>query len=140
VRRQRLKQRIVDLEASNISTLRLEWEQVIGASAPNLSADLLRLGLAWQLQAKALGGLSRAAKRVIDAPPNNDASAMPRALLSAGTRLVRDWHGVSHTVTVLEDGFDYDGHKWRSLTAIARHITGAKWSGPRFFGLTGTPA
>ena len=48
---------------------------------------------------------------------------------------MRDWHGVGHTVTVLDDGFDYDDRRWTSLTAIARSITGAKWSGPRFFGL-----
>ena len=140
MRGRRLKNRLVDLESLNISTLRSEWEQAVGEPAPNLSADLLRLGLAWRLQAKALGGLSRRAKAVIDAPPNINASATPSPLLSAGTRLVRDWRGVGHTVTVLEDGFDYDGRRWRSLTAIARHITGAKWSGPRFFGLTGTPA
>lgn len=56
--------------------------------------------------------------------------------LTPGTRLVRDWHGVGHTVTVLEQGFAYGGKEWRSLSAIAKTITGAHWSGPRFFGLT----
>ena len=56
--------------------------------------------------------------------------------LTPGTRLVRDWHGVGHTVTVLEDGFVYDGLQWPSLSAIAKAITGAHWNGPRFFGLT----
>ena len=55
--------------------------------------------------------------------------------LTPGTRLVRDWHGVGHTITVLERGFAYDGQTWASLTAIAKAITGAKWNGPRFFGL-----
>jgi len=55
--------------------------------------------------------------------------------LSPGTKLIRDWHGVGHSVTVLDNGFEYDGKHWKSLTAIARHITGTKWSGPRFFGL-----
>jgi Protein of unknown function (DUF2924) len=61
---------------------------------------------------------------------------MPRKL-TPGTRLVRDWHGLGHTVIVLDDGFEYDGKHWRSLTAIAKAITGTAWNGPRFFGLTG---
>lgn len=60
---------------------------------------------------------------------------MPRKL-TPGTRLVRDWHGVGHTVIVLERGFGYDGKQWKSLSAIATAITGAHWNGPRFFGLT----
>ena len=66
--------------------------------------------------------------------------AVPKPLprkLTPGTRLVRDWHGVGHTVIVLESGFEYDGKHWKSLTAIAKVITGAHWNGPRFFGLTG---
>ena len=58
--------------------------------------------------------------------------------LTPGTRLVRDWHGVGHSVTVLEDGFEYDGKQWRSLTAIARAISGSHCSGPGFFGLKGS--
>jgi tRNA/rRNA methyltransferase len=61
--------------------------------------------------------------------------AVPRKLMP-GTRLVRDWHGVGHTVVVLEDGFEYGGRRWSSLTAIARAITGSHWNGPRFFGLS----
>jgi hypothetical protein len=68
-----------------------------------------------------------------------DQPAKPTAIihkLNPGTRLVRDWHGVGHNVTVLEDGFAYDGKHWPSLSAIAKAITGAHWNGPRFFGLT----
>lgn len=61
--------------------------------------------------------------------------SLPRKL-TAGTRLVRDWHGVGNTVIVLEKGFEYDGRYWQSLTAIAKAITGAHWNGPLFFGLT----
>lgn len=68
----------------------------------------------------------------------NSKDRVPAAIkLSPGTKLVRDWHGVGHTVTVLEKGFDYDGKVWSSLTAIASAITGSKWNGPRFFGVTG---
>jgi hypothetical protein len=67
------------------------------------------------------------------------AAAVVRARkLAPGTRLVRDWHGVGHTVTVLEKGFEYGGKTWPSLSAIAKAITGAHWNGPRFFGLTGS--
>lgn len=59
---------------------------------------------------------------------------MPRKL-TPGTRLVRDWHGVGHTVTVLDERFEYDGKNWKSLTAIAKAITGTHWNGPRFFGI-----
>jgi Protein of unknown function (DUF2924) len=60
---------------------------------------------------------------------------VPRKL-TPGTRLVRDWRGVGHTVTVVADGFEYDGKHWKTLTAVARAITGAHWNGPLFFGLT----
>ncbi|MEV5033983.1 DUF2924 domain-containing protein [Sphingobium sp. LMC3-1-1.1] len=60
---------------------------------------------------------------------------MPRKL-TVGTRLVRDWHGTGHTVIVLDEGFEYNGQRWRSLTAVAKAITGTHWNGNRFFGLT----
>jgi hypothetical protein len=60
----------------------------------------------------------------------------PGILLKTGTRLVRQWRGHSHTVLVREDGFEYEGQRYRSLSMIAERITGAHWSGPRFFGLT----
>ena len=63
------------------------------------------------------------------------ASASPGAGLSPGTRLLREWQGVTHHVTVLASGFEYSGRTWRSLTAISRSITGTAWSGPLFFGL-----
>jgi len=60
----------------------------------------------------------------------------PGIVLKTGTRLVRQWHGHAHTVQVREDGFEYEGQHYRSLTVITERITGAHWSGPRFFGLT----
>ncbi|MBN8998663.1 MAG: DUF2924 domain-containing protein, partial [Rhizobiales bacterium] len=62
-------------------------------------------------------------------------SASPRPTLLPGARLLREWHGKTHVVTVVEEGFDYAGKRYRSLTEIAREITGTHWSGPRFFGL-----
>ena len=66
----------------------------------------------------------------------NGAGALaPALLLKPGTRLLREWGGKTHTVIVIDDGFEYDGKRYQSLTQIARRITGAHWSGPRFFGL-----
>lgn len=107
------------------------WTKLYGTPPPSIATQLLRLGIAYKLQLKS-SGVREAKMRL---PRSNGVAALPSRKLAPGTRLVRDWHGVGHTVTVLESGFEYDGKHWTSLTAIARAITGAKWSGPRFFGL-----
>lgn len=124
--------------------LRIEWARRYGASAPNLSTELLRLGIGYKLQELRRGGISRPTRSqlrqlTVRAGKAGVKAQAPRKLLP-GTRLVRDWHGTGHTVVVLEEGFEYDGKHWKSLTAIARAITGGHWSGPRFFGLTETVA
>ena len=110
------------------------------APAPNLSSELLRLGIAYRLQEQSLGAVSRSTKSLLRQlaaqAKEGERKGPPPRKLTIGTRLVRDWHGVGHTVTVRENGFEYDGRKWRSLTAIAKVITGSHWNGPRFFGLT----
>jgi hypothetical protein len=120
--------------------LAAEWARRYGAPAPNISPDLVRLGLAYRFQEQRHGGVSRTSRTVIRrAALAADQPAKPTAImrkLNPGTRLVRDWHGVGHNVTVLEDGFAYDGKHWPSLSAIAKAITSAHWNGPRFFGLT----
>lgn len=120
--------------------LKVEWPRRYAAPAPDLSPDMLRLGVAYRLQEQKLGGLSRSTKallRQVAAQPKNarGKGVVPRQL-TPGSQLVRDWHGVGHTVTVLHKGFEYDGKIWRSLTAIAKAITGTHWNGPRFFGLS----
>jgi hypothetical protein len=122
-----------------IEELRREWVSRYGSAAPNISPDLLRLGLAYKLQEQRGGGLSRSARGALryaaQLPVVEQGRApMPRKL-TPGTRLVRDWHGVGHTVVVTETGFDYEGKSWKSLSGIAREITGTHWNGPRFFGL-----
>ena len=120
--------------------LKVEWARYYGAPAPNMSADLLRMGIGYKLQAQRLGAVKRSTGsllRQIAATPNEDRATkpMPRKL-TVGTRLVRDWHGTGHTVIVLDEGFEYNGQRWRSLTAVAKAITGTHWNGNRFFGLT----
>lgn len=132
-----LAKRLAAIEALESTDLRTEWERAYKAPAPHLSAELLRLGIAWRLQEKQFGGHGRTVRQLLKAQNDIEVSAAQRRKLTPGTRLVRDWHGIGHSVTVLENGFDYNGQRWTSLTAIARHITGAKWSGPRFFGLAG---
>ena len=130
------------LEDLSSIELRVEWARCHGAPAPNLSADLLRLGIAYRLQENRHGGISRETKRILlqtsrSANVGGDRPSSPlQRKLTPGTSLVRDWHGTGHTVTVLDEGFEYDGQTWRWLTAIAKAITGTHRNGPRFFGLT----
>jgi hypothetical protein len=105
-----------------------------------LSRDLLIRGLANQLNERAYGGASRALRRRLQTLAGEfekgGASFDPDILPKTGTTLVRQWRGHAHTVLVREDGFEYEDQRYRSLTVIAERITGAHWSGPRFFGLT----
>jgi hypothetical protein len=121
--------------------LKAEWTRRYAAPTPNLSPELLRLGIAYRLQEQRFGGVSRSTKSLLREltarPKEAERKSPPPRKLTIGTRLIRDWHGVGHTVTVLENGFEYDGKQWRSLTAIAKSITGSHWSGPRLFGLSG---
>jgi hypothetical protein len=103
-----------------------------------LSVDLLRRGIAHRLQEAAYGGLRPQVTRRLAAAAaaEGPTAGKPNVCdLKAGTTLVREWHGRTHTVEVLEVGFDYGGQRFDSLTRIAREITGAAWSGPRFFGV-----
>ncbi|MGQ7829792.1 DUF2924 domain-containing protein [Altererythrobacter sp. Z27] len=125
----KLKERLVSLTQMGRSELRKEWERVCKQSAPNLSADLLRLGIAYRLQEKAHGGLSRASLFELNA------TVSARPAIKPGTRLVRSWNGRTISVLVDEGGFVFEDRNYPSLSAIAREVTGAHWSGPRFFGL-----
>lgn len=113
------------------------WSNAFGCPAPRHSqAQFLRAALAWhlQMQHQASAG-SGSVDRLIRGLRRSMASAAPTSGPSPGTRLLRDWQGQTHHVTVLAKGFEYNGAEYRSLTAIARQITGTAWSGPLFFGL-----
>ena len=119
--------------------LREPWETMEGSPAPALAAPLLRRLLAQRLQERRHGELPALVRRELLRIADGElvqAPARPRPRLTTGTRLVREWNGRTITVEVHDDGFRHAGRSWRSLTEIARHVTGAHWSGPRFFGLT----
>ena len=120
------------------------WVEAYGRKAPKgISRRLLEYVAAYQVQVRAYGGLSPATRRTlhrIAAAPSREAivqAAKAGAPKSPppGTRLVREWHGRVYTVETLDTGFACDGRRFRSLSEVARHITGVHWSGPRFFGL-----
>jgi hypothetical protein len=108
-----------------------------------LSRDLIIRGLADKLQRRTYGGPSRALQRRLQTLAGEfekgARSFDPGIVLKTGATLVRQWRGHTHTVLVREDGFEYEGQHYRSLTVIAERITGAHWSGPRFFGLSKRP-
>jgi len=121
--------------------LRQEWERLHGLAAPAaLSPDFLRRDVAYRLQAEQHGGLSADARRRLSALASGDPTRapkprMPSPRIKPGSTLLREWHGRTYTVLALDDGFEMAGQRFTSLSDVARHITGAHWSGPRFFGL-----
>jgi hypothetical protein len=119
--------------------LRLAWREFHHAGPPlGLSRDLLIRALAYELQQHAHGGPSLALRRRLQslAGASEKGAVDPSTMLKTGTTLMRQWRGHTHTVLVHKDGFEHEGQRYRSLTAIAERITEAHWSGPRFFGLT----
>ena len=132
--------RLARLETLDLSAMRQEWRRLYRAEPPRLSRDLMMRALAYRIQEIAFGGLSKATLRrlaTLSAEFESDGRiATPvKPRVKPGARLVREWHGRTHAVVVTEDGFEFEGKLHRSLTSIARKITGAGWSGPRFFGL-----
>lgn len=126
--------------------LRKRWSRVFHQPCPKgLSRDLVIRALAYHTQEQAQGGLTARDKRQLatlakkPATKDGDGSTVP-ASLKPGTRLIREWRAQTYTVTVLEGGFDHKGQRYNSLSEVARKITGARWSGPRFFGLLKKPS
>jgi hypothetical protein len=134
-----LKPQIVQ-DKTNPDELRREWQRLNNNDPPRISRDLLILGIAYRRQEMAHGGLGKATLRKLQTLAKTLHSTgrvgpSPSLSLKPGARLVREWHSRTHTVTVTEDGFAYGGATYPSLTTIAKKITGAHWSGPRFFGV-----
>ena len=114
-----------------------EWTEAHGHPQPKgIKRALLERDLAYRLQAKAFRDLTPAtSKALMKIALDTEPGVQQQQELRPGARLVRDWNGVTHHVDVIEGGYLWNGRRYRSLSAIARAITGARWSGPRFFGL-----
>lgn len=135
-----IDQQIEQLDRLSPAQLRSRWRDVYRAPAPNLSPGLLARGIAFRQQERVHGGLPRAAEKQIAAITKRlertGSVTDPHAItIKPGTRLIRSWNSQVHSVLVCETGYEFDGRLYASLTQIARDITGANWSGPRFFGL-----
>ena len=133
----RIDSLIAEICSLSYQELKERYRSTFRQSAPpRLGGDLLRRALAYQAQAEEFGRLPRRVEKLLrsDSTP---AERNRHQRLLPGTQLVREWLGEMHTVDVLEHGFGWRGKKFTSLSAVAREITGTRWSGPRFFGLTG---
>ncbi len=133
---------VTSLKGLNAEALRQAWRDQLSVEPPLLRApELLRRELAARLQARSFGGLDAQLKLRLDRlAQQSKRSTAPKPAAGrppVGTTLIKEWDGVRHSVVVLKDGFLYDGESYRSLSQIARAITGVRWSGPRFFGLDG---
>jgi len=133
---------LATLPALSLDELRREWKRHLRTPPPaTRSRELLRGLIAWTLQDAAFGGLSADARRrlarladTLERKPGH--SPPPKPTLRPGTVLTREWRGTLHQVRVTADGFEHQGTRFASLSEIARIITGTRWSGPAFFGLT----
>ena len=132
-----LERELAALAYMDGAALRTRWCTLTGgARAPQVSPKLLRLALAWELQAAVHGGLPRRTQQRLE----QIAAGKTRTReVRPGMRLVREWNGVLHVVTIGEDGaVHWNERTWKSLSEVARAITGTRWSGPAFFGLKQT--
>lgn len=113
------------------------WQKLYRTTPPaKMSRQLLRRAIAYRLQEQALGGLRPSTRRLLMAAVKQGGEIKPATpTLSPGTRLIREWQGNTHEVLVLEQGFMFRGKQYGSLSEVAGAITGAHWSGPKFFGL-----
>ncbi len=114
------------------------WREAFGRPPPkHLSPQFMRRVLIWDLQNKVLGRLPVRTAKVLAriASGKTAGAAIPLTVAKPGSHLVREWNGRTYQVEVTSNGYLMNGKTWRSLSAIAKHITGAHWSGPRFFGV-----
>lgn len=136
----RLADELAALPNLSYEALKARWQELFGAPLEaRLSRRLLRYAIAYRMQEQVFGGLTPATRRKLARAAKDLAAgrapSKPATIIKAGTRLLREWEGVVHEVIVLERGVQYRGKTWPSLSAVAREITGTRWSGPLFFGL-----
>jgi hypothetical protein len=133
---------IAHLRGLDLDGLRTRWRTATGRAAPaHLPKTLLLRLLAYRMQAEVLGDLDAATSRFLDriasdrSPPGSSIPLPDGELVKPGALLVREWEGITHRVMALADGYAWNGDTYRSLSGVARAITGTRWNGPRFFGL-----
>jgi hypothetical protein len=138
----KLATEIERLAALSREQLDERWRELFGSERPRRLYGALLVGvLAYRLQERTLGGLKPATRHLLRQVAGHPtargsiAASLAKPRLTAGTVLLRQWHGTTHRVAVLEHGFEHGGQRFNSLSAIARRITGSRWSGPLFFGL-----
>ena len=125
---------LAGLERASRHRLTEHWSEYFGAAPPpRTSRSLMIRAVAYKMQERVIGGLSAATRRLLCA--EEPAPVRRRRGLRPGTVLIREWHGIAHQITIVEQGVIYRGEHHRSLSEVARLITGARWSGPRFFGV-----
>jgi len=129
----KVEEQLARLTTLSSAELKADWGRLTGTPVPRVSPSLLRLALAWEIQARAYGGLSRETTRTLD----QLAAAKTRtSAVTPGMRLIREWAGKAHVVTIGEDKvIRWNEREYNSLSEVARAITGTRWSGPAFFGL-----
>jgi Protein of unknown function (DUF2924) len=138
---EKLAQDLKDLEARRDDELKEHWRNLYGTEPPRkIHRSLLIAAIAYRMQGNALGGLKPSTRRHLlrvagNATDGRRALGCPSLSPKSGTVLVRDWGGDTHQVKVLEDGIIFRGKRYKSLSEVARVITGSRWSGPLFFGL-----
>jgi hypothetical protein len=132
-----LNEKVAGLATLSPGQLRIEWRRAFRSAPPALSKDLMVRFIAWKLQVKAHGNVSTSSSNLLAAiaAGDNGGAGSPAGKLKPGTRIVREWNGRLLCVSVTEGGFSFEDRPYGSLSEIAREVTGAHWSGPRFFGL-----
>lgn len=130
------------LKSAPTPDLKQQWRELFGTEPPPYNRRFLESRLAYRIQELAYGGLKPETVRRLQALGEqlDGGSPVMRRIRTdrkpiAGTRLIREWQGVEHCVTVTDDGYEYQGRPYKSLSAIARAITGTRWNGWTFFGL-----
>jgi Protein of unknown function (DUF2924) len=138
-----IRLRLASLKSSSIAELKQRWRAHFGSNPPlRISRELLTRAVAYRIQEQVYGGLKPSTRKLLlrlanDARSGRPLRPEPAPTAPAGTVLMREWHGVTHEVRVLDRGVLYQRKRYRSLSEVARQITGAHWNGPQFFGLRG---
>ena len=134
--------RLAALKNMTVNELKADWQALFDAPAPNNSRTFLESRMAYRIQELTYGGPDKQTRRLLDLLANEVEGTLTRKSQIAdprnpvvGTKLIREWDGIAHTVTVLKEGFEWGGQRYKSLSAVARAITGTRWNGYRFFGL-----